>query len=270
MRECYCFNGRVYTKKGFDLSSIDVFYHMNADEQTPYQNDILRALELSGVKVINRWDSFYTAKNKFMTNVLLKNHGMNVIPSLYVNSIEAVKLSSLIFKEWKKICVKPVNKHGGKGIIAFDNEEQFKDFIDATSNNSDSYYVEKFIDFGPHDYRIEIFKNQVVCGSCRHKTHSFKTNISAGGYYVSTIPSKEFEEVALKAAFILGIDTTTVDMIKSKEDNKIYILEVNPIMGIFVESWLIHNDKLNEKITKHDDQKKLTLIVNYLISLTSG
>jgi ribosomal protein S6--L-glutamate ligase len=37
MRDCYCLNGKVYTGDGFDLTKLDVLYHMNADEQNIHQ-----------------------------------------------------------------------------------------------------------------------------------------------------------------------------------------------------------------------------------------
>lgn len=266
MRLCYCQNGRVYTQKGFDLSSVDVFYHMNADEQTPYQNDILRALELSGVRVVNSWDAFYTAKNKFMTNVLLKKNGVNVPPSLFINSSQAAYKAEEIFTNWKKIVVKPTSRHAGKGIMAFDSAEKFVDFVDATSGCFESYYIEKFIDFGDHDYRVEIFDGKVVCGYCRHKTHSFKTNISSKGYLIPDVPTQEFEDVALKAAGILGIESTIIDMVRSKENGEIFLLEVNCIMGIFVESFDLVN-KIDIYPSFACDEKKIDLLVNYLSCL---
>jgi ribosomal protein S6--L-glutamate ligase len=277
MRECYCFNGRVYTKEGFDLSSVDVFYHMNADEQTPFQNDILRALELSGVKVINDWDSFSTARNKFMTNVLLKKHGMNVPPALFVNSKQAIELAPRIFKEWKKICVKPTNKEGGKGIIAFDNEEHFVDYLEGSNFFTNSYYIEKLINFGTHDYRIEIFKGKIICGYSRKKTHSFKTNIAAGGFFISKSPPQIFGKIALKASKILNISTTIIDMVKSKDDNKIYIIEINPMMGMFIgavknnllknyNSALHYKQVVNQNLNIFfdHDEIKINLLVDFL------
>lgn len=267
MRKCYCLNGRVYTEDGFDLSSVDVFYHMNADEQTVFQNDILHALELSGVKVINNWNAFSTAKHKFMTNVLLKKNGILVPPALFVSSKQAKGLAERIFDDWKKIVVKPLRNHGGIGIIRFDSVGQFKDFVEATENCFESYYIEKFIEFGVHDYRTEILNNEIIGSYCRVKTHAFKTNVTSGGKFISDIPSKEFEEIALKASKVLRIETTVVDMIKSEVDEKIYILEVNPIMGVFLEAFIAFSPKIKNNPVYSSlafDDKKIDLLIRCL------
>lgn len=49
MRECYMKNSKIYSKDGYCISDLDILYHMNADEQNLYQNDILKLIELSGV-----------------------------------------------------------------------------------------------------------------------------------------------------------------------------------------------------------------------------
>jgi ribosomal protein S6--L-glutamate ligase len=265
MRKCFCFNGKVFTKTGFDLSSVDLLYHMNADEQTEYQNEILRAIELSGVKIINPWNAFYTAKHKFMTNTLLARHGITVPPALFMHSSEILQKAEEIFEKWKKICVKSTHGHGGKGIMAFESLESFQDFVEFTSPFTDRYYIEKLIPFGDHDYRVEIFNGEVVCGYCRNKTHSFKTNIHSKGYFIETVPNKEFEEIALKAAKILNITATIVDMVQSQQDGKIYLLEVNHIMGAFVEAYLEANKNTTSLYSSFThDKEKINLLVNYI------
>ncbi|MBN2479714.1 MAG: ATP-grasp domain-containing protein [Parachlamydiales bacterium] len=270
MRNCYCFNGRVYTDNNFDLSSVDVLYHMNADEQSPHQNQILKALELSGVKVVNSWDSYNTARNKFWTNTLLKRNGINVPPAIFVNSTLAYKMADKIFNEWNSVVVKPQTLHGGKGIIKFDDLEQFKDYIEATQDFIKSYYIEKFIDFNDVVYRIEIINNNIVSKYClSKKIHSYKTNIHSGGKFIPNIPTKEFEEIALKASEIIDLKATIIDMIKIEKFNKIYVLEVNPFLGMFLESFQLYSDKLTDRIiydSMISDNKKVIFLTNYLIS----
>ena len=80
--------------------------------------------------------------------------------------------------------------------------------------------------------------------------------------------SKEFIDIALKSANVLGITTTIVDMIKSKKDNKIYVLEVNPIMGIFLEEGMRAGSKMpiQKEIPNRfkTDNKKIELIIEYI------
>lgn len=268
MRDCYLKDGKVYSKEGYSLSDLDIFYHMNADEQNQFQNDILRLLELSGVHVFNNYQSFVYCKDKVIANTLLRDNGILVPPSMLVNNNLDQSFLNDILKDWKSIIVKPRQNHGGKGIVKIDNEEQLWDFYVATKGFIDNYYLEKYIDFKDNDYRVEVFDGKVLGTYCRGKHGSYKTNISSGGKMLDKPVSKDFEEIALKCAKTLDITATIVDMVKSNVDGKIYVLEVNPIMGIFLEEGMkagtkmaVQND-IPERFKT--DEIKLNAIIDYI------
>lgn len=268
MRECCVKNGKVYAKDGYCLSDVDIFYHMNADEQNQYQNDILRLLELSGVHVFNDYQSFIYCKDKVISNLLLRKNGILVPPSMLINNKLTKEELKKIIDEWGTVIVKPRTNHGGKGIIKIDNYELFCDFYEATKVSTKDYYLEKFIPFKFHDYRVEVFNGEVIGTYCRGKCGTYKTNISSGGSMEDITVPEEFKKIALKAAKTLNVTTTIVDMILSEEDKKIYVLEVNPIMGIFLEEGMKAGTKMpiRTKIPKSfkTDKIKLRKIINYI------
>jgi len=268
MRECYMKNSKVYSKEGYCLSELDILYHMNADEQNEFQNDILKLIELSGVHVFNDYNSFAKCKDKVMANMILRNNDILVAPSMLINNNVNPEFLKQIIDEWKSIIVKPRKNHGGKGIIKIDDYEQLLDFYVATKSYLDNYYIEKYIEFDDNDYRVEIFNGEVIGTYCRSKNGTYKTNISSGGKMLDKEVGAEFIEIALKCSKVLGITTTIVDMIKSKKDNKIYVLEVNPIMGIFLEEGMKAGSKMpvqKEIPTRFKtDDKKIDMIINYI------
>ena len=270
MRECYLKNGKVYTKDGYCLSDVDIFYHMNADEQNDFQNDILRLLELSGVHIFNDYQSFIYCKDKVISNLLLRKNGILVPPALLINNKLNKDDLKKIYDEFGTIIVKPRTNHGGKGIMKIDNYELLCDFYEATKPFIYNYYLEKYIPFKSHDYRVEVFNGEVVGTYCRGKYGTYKTNISSGGSMQDIKVSYKFKEIALKSAEILGITTTIVDMIVSEEDGNIYVLEVNPIMGIFLEEGMKAGTKMpiQKEIPKSfkTDTVKIDKIVDYIDS----
>lgn len=272
MRNCYLKNGKVYTEEGICLSNVDIFYHMNADEQNSYQNDILRLLEMSGVKVFNNYDAFIKCKDKVIANMILRDNGINVPSSILINNHVSCEFLEKIMEEYGNIIIKPRTNHGGKGILKITDYEQFLDFYVATKNYIDNYYIEQYIEFDDNDYRVEIFNGEVVGTYCRGKCGTYKTNISSGGKMLDKEVSQEYIDIALKCAKVLGITTTIVDMIKGKNDGKIYVLEVNPIMGIFLEEGMKAGTKMpvQEDIPERfkTDQKKIDFIVNYIVQNT--
>lgn len=270
MRECYLKEGKVYTKDNFCLSDVDIFYHMNADEQNTFQNDILRLLELSGVHVFNNYQSFIYCKDKVISNLLLRKNNILVPPSLLINNNLKKEDLKKIIDNWGSVILKPRTNHGGKGIIKIDNYEMLCDIYEATKPLVDNYYMEKYIPFNKHDYRVEIFNGEIIGTYCRGKCGTYKTNISSGGSMQDISVPDEFKKIALKAAKILGVTTTIVDMIISEEDGKIYVLEVNPIMGIFLEEGMKAGTKMpiqkNIPDSYKTDNVKIQKIVNYIDS----
>lgn len=265
LRSCFVFNDRVYTEQGVDLTSLDCLYHMNADEQSQHQLEILRTLEISGVKLINTFLSHEKARDKFITNFILRKNNIRV-PNSALIPVQDNKIIKQIFEEYKTIILKPRNSHGGKGIQKFDNLESFMDFREFAKDHIANFYIEEYIDFIDHDYRIEVFNGKYIGSYARAKTHSFKTNISSGGIMTPYKVNQEQINMALKAVEVLGLTTTIVDFIKDRS-GKDYILEVNPIMGIFVESGMRFSDKSSLRIpdvSYSNDEAKLNALVQYI------
>jgi len=260
--------GKVYSKEGYCLSDVDIFYHMNADEQNSYQNDILKLLEISGVEVFNNYEAFSYCKDKVIANTILRKNGILVPSSMLINNSVTRDFLDSILEKWGSVIVKPRNNHGGKGIIKIDDSEQFWDFYVATKNYIDNYYLEEYIDFEENDYRVEIFDNKVIGTYCRGKYGTYKTNISSGGMMLDIPVTEEFQSIALKCSKLLGVTTTIVDMIKSTKNGNIYVLEVNPIMGIFLEEGMKAGTKMpvQEDIPENfrTDLVKMDAIINYI------
>lgn len=272
MRECYCLDGQVTTKDGYCLSNVDVFYHMNADERTPHQQNMLKALEMSGVRVVNSWSSFSLSQDKFCTNLLLRKSGITVPDSVLITAANAKTMADLLFSKWGSVCYKPREGHGGQGIMKFDSPYDLIDFIGTTQAYLPNYYFEQYIPFGSHDFRVEIFQNQIIGGYSRTKTHPFKTNISSGGIMTPLALPPACQEIALDAAKVLDIDFTIIDLIQSEINLKYYVLEVNALMGIFVESGMRWSPKTQNRTpdpSYANDSNKLNILADYLAHLAS-
>lgn len=266
MRDCYVLSGKVYTACGRCLSDDDVLFHMNADDQSAFQGDILRALETSGVRIYNACAPFFECLDKFHTNQKLRKYGVRVPDAALLSRHPDPAILKSIFTAWGTVLFKPRRAHGASGIIRFDDVEQFSDFTQATSAAFEHYYLEQYIPFGERDYRVEILNGKCLGGYGRKKMHRFKTNISAGG---EMLPSKLGEEVkvALNAASVMKIESTIVDMIQSQASGEFYVLEVNPLLGIFVESAMRAGSKMPD--TEPDpaycyDHLKINAIANCL------
>ena len=241
LRRCYSENGKIITENGFDLTCVKLLYHMNADEQTPYQIHILEALANTGIRLVNSWQAFSAASDKFIANLLMRNAGVRVPPSAIFSGQTSKEVVKKTISTWKSAIVKPRFSYGGKGILKFDNVSSLIDFIQATKDFYVDFYIEKYIPFTERDYRVEIVGGEYVGSYSRGLLHSFKTNMSAAekssdGVFLKNLPDQKQIELATASAHAVGLDATIVDMVKSLEDDEFYVLETNCMLGVFVQA----------------------------------
>ncbi|WP_434677448.1 ATP-grasp domain-containing protein [Pseudomonas sp. R1-18] len=268
LRSCYVFNGLVFTKEGINLSKFDCLFHMNADDQSDHQLDVLKALEDSGVRVLNNYADFAACQDKFATNNLLRRLGFSVPESMLIGSDTDERIVRKVFSDWKSVLVKPRRGHGAKGIIKFDDCEQFMDFLGAAGHYASNMYLEQYIEFGDSDIRVEVFNGKVLGGYSRRKRHSYKTNISAGGVMTPADISGEIA-LALAVAEKTRVTGTIIDMVKSVKDARTYILEVNPSLGIFVESAMMAGTRMAPEKADPSysyDHAKINAIAEHILS----
>jgi ribosomal protein S6--L-glutamate ligase len=276
MRECYIMNGCVYTKNHINLSDIEVLFYMNADERNEYQHNILRFLELSGVRLINSFNSYNNAMDKASTNMILSKNGINTPPCILVNKNPSIDIIEKIFNEWGSAVLKKRIGGGGEGILKFESYQNFRDFIGYIDNKCiTDFYLEKYIDFDWSDCRVEFFEDKIITVYGRKNNKSFKTNVHQGGDMIPINEKDEYIKIATQAKNILGLDTTIVDMIKCKTDGKIYVLEVNELMGIFYESYYkyltLNNIEHAEIISEvKNDNKKINYIIEKIKKVVEG
>jgi ribosomal protein S6--L-glutamate ligase len=275
LRTCHVLDGAVVTPAGLDLTSLDVLYHMNADEQTAHQRDILRALALTGVTVLNRPPSYDRCQDKFTANLVLRKNGVRVPPAgLFPTKAPAPFLRSLL-ERYGTVVVKKRTGHGGSGITKLSNADDFIDFVEMMSEHLPTLYFEKFIAFGDKDYRVDLIDQQYVGGYRRKRRHSFKTNVHLGAEMIAEEPGPEQIEAAKAAARVLEIDMTIVDLLVGVEDKQTYVLEVAPILGVFTGAGLrkgvntVQTPEQAHPIFDYDE-RKVAMLVEFLDRRAKG
>lgn len=270
MRACYCLDGRVYTADGTDLSALDVFYHMNAEERNAHQDDILRQIEESGVTMFNPYQAYAAANDKFRASCIMRRAGVDVPQSMLVSTNFHEPTMRRLFDEWGSVVVKPRDKTCAKGIMKFDAFEPFNDFVLFAQDYVGSLYIERYVPFVERDIRVEVFDGQVVGeGFTRIMGHSFKTNVRSGGRAVHIPAEPDAQALAVRAAAALGMTTTIVDMVRSTETGRPVVLEVNPLLGVFYGAHFESIGQPAPEYFQRMDELKVGLIADHIIGLAS-
>jgi ribosomal protein S6--L-glutamate ligase len=272
MRRCFCRDGHVYSAEGHDLSRLDLLFHMNFDEQTPYQRYVLQALELSGVRLVNRYEPFALASDKFLTNLVLRRRGIEVPPSLLINADTSWACVSDFFQRAGSVVLKKRFSAGGKGVLRFDELDRLREFVLATQDSCQEYYLERRIPFVERDARVELIGGRCVGAYSRKLIHSYKTNLSFASDITqcSLLGFRAPAQVlatALEAAQAVGVETTVVDLVESSEDGRYYVLEVNCQLGMFAAfgartAGVATREGFDDS---YDEEHKLRSLTSYLL-----
>ena len=196
-------------------------------EQVIYRMDALNKLEEMGVKVVNPVKSIEKTVDKYMTSALLESAGFRTPKTIVTESFtEAMKA----FKDLGgDVVVKPLFGSLGLGMTRVTNPEVAYRVFRALEMTNSVYYLQEFIQHPGEDFRIFVLGSSVIA-SMRRVAKGWKTNISGGGKPEPYKPSDEIAEISIKAAQVLGLIYTGVDVIVS-ESGIPYVIELNSTPG---------------------------------------
>ncbi len=241
---------------GVKVNKLDLFFSYNAGEQTQYQMYLYQALARI-IPTINSYEAFALTEDKFQTNFLLKNNGVNTPEYKLCHRDDSHELKKII-KKWDKMVYKPTDGWGGVGLTKIESEANL-DMLLPFLNQMDLrfFYVEKFIDYDKTDYRIDIVDGQFVgCYGRKAGGSDWRTNVTSGGSVFLREPNDEVVELALKAAKVCNIDIAGVDIIYDREKEEYVVLEVNGIPAFATPE--------QEKMGLDFNDKKIDLIVDLI------
>ena len=201
----------------------------------PYLLTFIEDLERKGCKCFPASQDFYQA-DKATSLLIAKNEGI-MIPEFILGE----NLSELeeFIKKHDKIVYKPLIGSKGEGIRILSKNIEHE--LEIFSRENEIIYLQKFIKNKNYDIRTIFIDGEMICQYVRENLNDFRNNISLGGtgYNPKNFKAKDsriqsFLEESKKWGQILykkmGLKIFGIDTIPSV-DNKLYFLEINPILG---------------------------------------
>lgn len=200
------------------------------------------------------------SNNKLNDLSLIRNLGLNYIPTLITSSINE-SILSIVEKEFQyPVVVKHPHLQKGAGVSLVNSK---KELLSKFRYNMSPLLIQQFIE-NDGDYRIIIFKNKLLLSAKRQKTNEdeFRNNIALGGKISNETPPLEIvkmcEYVSTKINFS---DVLGFDIIQDKKSNTYYIMEINTgphffsfsvnsnidVIGIFCD-YALNNVKYNVNV----------------------
>lgn len=195
-------------------------------EEIIFRMDLLHRLERLGMIIINPPTAIERCVDKYYALALLEDHGLPVPRTVATeNDDEALKA---FHKLGKDVVVKPLFGSRGVGATRVSDPEVATRIFRAISFYHGVLYLQEFLPHGFSDMRAFVVGDRVVA-SMRRVATTWKTNVSQGAKPVSLELDDELEELAVKAAQVIGCKVAGVDILDGPKGP--VVLELNSQPG---------------------------------------
>jgi len=214
-------------------------------EEVIFRMDILHRLQRQGMTIINPPLSIERSVDKYHALSLLEEHGLPVPRTAVTeNHEEALKAFNELGGD---VVIKPLFGSRGIGTTRISDPDVATRLFRAIAFYHGVLYLQEFIPHGVSDIRAFVVGDRVVA-AMRRVAQSWKTNVSLGAKPVALNPPKEIEDLAVKAAQVIGCKVAGVDIMESQ--NGPVVIELNSQPGWRgLQSVAIVN--IAEEIVKH-------------------
>ncbi len=195
-------------------------------EEIIFRMNLLHKLERAGMLIINPPLAIERSVDKYCSLTLFQENGIPVPRTAVTESHdEALKC---FYELGEDVVVKPVFGSRGVGATRINDSDVAARVFRTISFYHGVLYLQEFIPHGDSDIRAFVIGDQVIA-AMRRISDNWKTNVSLGAKPVSLQLSSELENLAIKAAKVIGCKVTGVDLMEGPEGP--VVIEINSQPG---------------------------------------
>ena len=195
-------------------------------EELVFRMDMLYKLERQGLLVINPAEAIEHCVDKYDILAILEDNGVPVPRTVATESVtEAVKAFNELGGD---VVVKPLFGSRGIGATRVVDSEIASTVFKAITFHHGVIYIQEFVPHGYSDIRAFVINNAVMA-AMRRVSESWKTNYSQGARPAPLKLNKDFEELVVKSAKVVGCKIAGVDILEGP--NGPVIVDVNSQPG---------------------------------------
>ncbi len=182
----------------------------------------LRALEISGVTLVNSVKAIESSKDKLVSLMVLARKKIPIPETLVTEDpIDVMKAT----EKWGEVVIKPIMGSLGLGSTKLDDPDVAYRVAKVITSMGFPVYVQKYIRKPDRDIRVIFVGDDVLGGVYRINKTSWKTNVAQGAITQALVLNQELVELTFKVKDALGLDYAGLDIVEDKDGYK--VLEVN-------------------------------------------
>jgi RimK family alpha-L-glutamate ligase len=194
-------------------------------EEILFRMNLMHKLERSGLLIINPPLAIERSVDKYCSLTLFQENGLPVPRTAVTESHdEALKCFHELGGD---VVVKPLFGSRGIGATRINDPDIAARVFRTISFHHGVLYLQEFINHGGSDIRAFVIGDQVVA-AMRRIAANWKTNVSLGAKPVPLKLSNELENLAVKAAKVIGCKVTGVDIIEGPQGPMLIELNSQP------------------------------------------
>jgi len=197
-------------------------------EQIIFRVDALHWIEARGVPVVNSPRAIERSADKFYTTALLREAGLPT-PETVVCERAADALAAM--QAMKDVVIKPLFGSLGHGMVRVSDPDIGLRVAKTLERLGAVFYVQRAVETGGSDIRAFVVGGRVIGAIERFApAGEWRSNVSRGGRARPLTLPAEWEQLALRAAAVVGADYAGVDLLPSPA-GEVFVAEVNAIPG---------------------------------------
>lgn len=219
----------VYTE-GAPIPKLDAVIPRIGASVTFYGTTLVRQLQNMGIFAVNDSQSIVRSRDKLHSLQLLAQH-VPVPKTGFAHTPEDIQ--GVIKKIGKfPIIIKLLEGSQGKGVILAETPNATSSIVDSFHRLRAPFLVQQYIEEAKgFDIRCLVIDGQVVAAMKRQaQGDEFRANLHRGGKAVEVDITREENDMALKAAEVMGLQVAGVDILRTPKQSM--VLEVNSSPGL--------------------------------------
>jgi glutathione synthase/RimK-type ligase-like ATP-grasp enzyme len=231
--------GKVFVKiSDQDIRDFNLVYIRSIDSSLRFMVGTLAfCLDFFKIKYFNsRFRNVRSVNDKLTSLITLSLSGLPTMPTFFCGR-ERVEsnIDYLVNKYGYPIVVKEVSTHHSKGLFVMRNKEDFQKLLKREDKKKvEQFLFQKFIPI-EKEYRLLVLGNSVRSAQKMYR--------DLGGFqsYIDYDKKEEFvdvneisseaKEIAVRSANALNMQVAGVDVLMTKKDSEIMLIEVNSSPG---------------------------------------
>jgi len=216
---------------GKELPHFDAVIPRIGASITHYGLAVLRQFEMQGIFPLNESVAIGRSRDKLRALQLLARAGIGLPVTAFAHGPR--KAEEVINEVGgAPVVIKLLEGTQGMGVILAETGASAKSIIEAFSAANVNIMVQEYIrEAEGVDVRAFVIDGKVVAAMKRiGKSGEFRSNLHRGGRAEVTELSELERDTAIKAAFVLGLNVSGVDMLRSKRGPM--VMEVNSSPGL--------------------------------------